>query len=386
MRAVLVSLSSIEDDPRVRRHGDALAAAGWTVTGVGLSGHRSPPPSWPVVHLPEAAAGWAAQLGRAVRLGAARALPAGAAPALHEHDPLHRALVSELDRLRADVLVANDWPVLPAVAGTAARQGSSYVYDTHEYGPLEFADRWKWRLLFPRYVAALESRYAAGAALTMTVSGQIARRMQDELRLRQAPLVIRNVPAYQSFPLRPVGETVEVLYHGVFAPDRGLEPLLESARDWGPSRRLVLRGLGHGPYVEELRARVEALGHDRVVLAPPAPPDQLVAEASRSDVGLFVSSARPEYAQFLLPNKFFEYVMAGLALCVSDVPEMAALVAEHDLGVLVTEPSAEAITTAVESLDRERIAHHKAQALRAARSLSWEHEQATLVEAFDALR
>ena len=52
----------------------------------------------------------------------------------------------------------------------------------------------------------------------------------------------------------------------------------------------------------------------------------LVREASAYDVGLFALPGNSRHNEFALPNKFFEYVMAGLALCVSDLPEMARLV------------------------------------------------------------
>ena len=47
--------------------------------------------------------------------------------------------------------------------------------------------------------------------------------------------------------------------------------------------------------------------------------------------------------------------MAGLAVCVSALPEMAALVRDHDLGVLVEGMEPEKIAAAINSLDRERI-------------------------------
>ena len=46
-RACLLSLSKIPDDPRVRRQGDALFHAGWSVAAVGQPGARSKRPVWP---------------------------------------------------------------------------------------------------------------------------------------------------------------------------------------------------------------------------------------------------------------------------------------------------------------------------------------------------
>jgi hypothetical protein len=58
----------------------------------------------------------------------------------------------------------------------------------------------------------------------------------------------------------------------------------------------------------------------------------LVREAAAFDVGLFALPRHSNHNRYALPNKFFEYSMAGLALCVSDLPEMGALVRRDQLG------------------------------------------------------
>ena len=76
---------------------------------------------------------------------------------------------------------------------------------------------------------------------------------------------------------------------------------------------------------------------ERLTIEPPVPFDQIVPAANRADIGYFVHLDTSPQRRFVLPNKFFEYVMAGLALCVSDLPEMARLVRQYDMGVLVPE-------------------------------------------------
>ena len=77
--------------------------------------------------------------------------------------------------------------------------------------------------------------------------------------------------------------------------------------------------------------------------------------------------------------------MAGLALCIADLPEMATLLQRHDLGVLARKLQPDAVAEAVNSLSRDRIMHYKAQALAAARLLNWENEQWTMIALFDEL-
>lgn len=379
MKACFVSLSRIADDPRIRRHAAALQAAGWEVSAVGDAGARSAAPPWPVREIPLPARDRREKLTRLLRMGASRVQPS-AVERRFWSDPFFTHLEHVVADEGADVVVANDWPVLPVAARVARRTGAALVYDSHEYGVGEHAERLKWRLFYPTWVHALELANAPSAARVLTVSDGIAELLQRDLGLAQRPTVIRNMPPYQQGVFRPAGDVLEVLYQGVFAPDRGLELLIAAAARWRPGRVLVLRGLGDARYVAGLRRRAE--GNDRVRFDPPAAPAELIAAAGRSDVGIHPIPGVTPQTRLCLPNKFFEYAMAGLALCVSDVPEMAALTREHQLGVLIPEPTPDAVAAAVSGLERNQVDGFKQAALRAATVLNWEAESELLVGAF----
>ena len=77
--------------------------------------------------------------------------------------------------------------------------------------------------------------------------------------------------------------------------------------------------------------------------------------------------------------------MAGLALCVSDLPEMSRLVKQYKLGVLMPRLTPTAIAAAINGLDREQIDRHKHNAMVAARELCWERESEQMMAAYEAL-
>lgn len=122
----------------------------------------------------------------------------------------------------------------------------------------------------------------------------------------------------------------------------------------------------------------------RVAFDPPVPMTELVTAASAFDVGLFALPDHSLQNVYVLPNKFFEYTMAGLALCVSDLPEMRRLLDAHDLGTVFSGLSPEAIAQAIHRLDRAAIDRFKRNALVAARELNWEVEGARLVAMAEA--
>jgi glycosyltransferase involved in cell wall biosynthesis len=194
---------------------------------------------------------------------------------------------------------------------------------------------------------------------------------------------VRSTAFHHDLPFRPTGETIEVLYHGIVSPMRGLEQTIASVKLWRPEFRFVVRGPGPDDYVAQLKALAAEHGvSDRVRIDPPVPFNAMVPRANQSDVGFFVQEDISLQKRFTLPNKFFEYVQARLALVVADLPEMARLTREHGLGLLVPKVTPEAIAETINSLSREKIDGFKQASMRAARALSWENEAATMLKAY----
>jgi glycosyltransferase involved in cell wall biosynthesis len=397
-RIGLICLSAIPDDPRVRRQGDLFHARGWDVVAVGLSGARSSLPSWPCLAVEGERsvtpfAGWPG--GAALQETVRRVRRARDAAWVYA-DPKHAEAVywrlnevfAQLYELargeRVDIWLANDWTALPIARELAAEQGVPYAYDTHELAVDEYAHRLRWRLLQRPMIAAIEQAGIAGSVLTSCVSQGIADRLQRIYGMLEAPLLVRNMPEYQSLPYRPAGETIEVLYHGVVNEGRGLEACIDSVALWRSEFRLTIRGPGPTDYLTSLGRRIEDAGlSGRARLAPPIAMVDLVREAAHFDIGLFALPGHSQQNVHVLPNKFFEYTMAGLALCVSDLPEMTALLRQHDLGRLIPEVTPQAIADAINGFDRHGIDACKRHALEAAKVLNWEAEADRLYAAIE---
>jgi glycosyltransferase involved in cell wall biosynthesis len=387
----LLALSAVPDDPRVRRQGDAFHAHGWRVVGVGLPGARSPHPEW---ELREAAAGAdvdaapaAARIldraNLAVRHLCVRLNPRSA---LELH--MSRTPVRELDRqargIRADVWLANDWMTLPIAARRADEEGGIVGYDTHEFAIHEYAERAQWRIFKRPLVAAIERQFIDRAAVVSAVSEEIARGLASLYRLPKPPLTVMSVPPFHPATFRPTGEVVRVLYHGSLTPGRGLEETIDSVSAWKARTTLTLRGPGEPYYVAALAARIAARDlSGRVSIEPPVPMTELVREAAPFDIGLLALPGHSQHNAFALPNKLFEYIMSGLALCVSDLPAMARLVARYDVGVTLSDVTPAAIAAAINRLYPSAIDRFKRTSIATAAELNWEAMQKPMVEAYE---
>ncbi len=102
-----------------------------------------------------------------------------------------------------------------------------------------------------------------------------------------------------------------------------------------------------------------------------------------ADIGLIVY--RPEHSQnvqMCLPNKLFEYLMAGLPILASRLDAVSDIIATYDVGQIVPALTEEAIGTAINAMlaDHVALARMRCNALEAAReTLCWEKESQQLL-------
>lgn len=387
-RIGLISDSVIVNDPRLRRQGDALFAAGFDIVAVGQSatgtgGDGFPATDWPVKAIRPAstlATGMTRKVRRVADVVLQRMNPAHAHNVYWRLNPRHFALAEAARDVPVDLWLANDWTSLPVVMDIKRRLGTPFAYDTHELAADEYAQSLQWRFSMRPLIATIEREGLQSAQFVTCVSEGIAVRLQQFYQLTRRPHVIRNMPRLEVGLLRPTSNAISVLYHGVIVPGRALEESIASVAKWRPEFTLTLRGPGEAAYIESLQALAQQYGiAERVHVASPVPMTELVGKARTHDIGLFALKGHSRQNEYVLPNKFFEYVMAGLALCVSDLPEMRGLLQRHGLGVLIADVTPDAIANAINTLDPARIDAFKANALNAARELCWEKESDTLV-------
>ena len=297
-RLLLLTTSELARDPRAVRATSAARHIGWTVESAALS-RGAYAGTRPARRLLTRLRG----LHRPVRLLLATA-----------------KVVRAARRSSPTVVHANDLDTLPAGYLIARRRRARLVYDAHElYSGFE-ADPprlWAWLSL------VLEGALARRADAVVTVSEPIAGELSRRLRLRRAPLVVLNCPPLETVALEPrPGRPVRAIYQAAVGPGRVLDDVVEAAR-MAPEVELSVRLLG-GDDVPLPGIRVE----------PPVPPDTLVAALAPYDIGFVIDRPLTDNARLALPNKLFEYLMAGLAVAVPRAPAMAALVEEHGVGIV----------------------------------------------------
>lgn len=360
-------------DSRVRREASALAEAGHDVTVVELdrSAHglldgfarvSAAPPPW-------------------VR----RVLP------FHAYRAVFLvAFVVRSVQLRPDAIHAHDAAMLLPGLIASRLTGARLVYDSHELATGVPYREGGWA----RFVEAIERLAVPRAAAVITVSDGIADRLQELYRLRRRPTVVRNVTALVPSPptgeLRArlgIGDAPLVLHQGAPAPDRGCEVLVRAMAHVPGAHLAFLGDDGEPGFTASLERLAVAEGvRDRVHFVPSVPLERLLALTAEADVGVSLLQDTCENHRLALPNKVFEYIVAGVPVLVSDLPELRRLVAAHGIGWTVTPGDPNALAVGL----RRAVATGTDDALRtavqrAAASFSWSAERRRLAVLFETL-
>ena len=272
-----------------------------------------------------------------------------------------------------DLVLVNDVEPLPL--GFSLAMGAPVVFDAHEYYPKEFEDSLIWRIFFQRYLTGLCTEFIPRCAGMTTVCHGIAREYQKAFGA--VPDIVHSGPAYQYLSVNPArSNRIRLIHHGSASPDRCIERMINCMSMLDSRFSLDLYLVGKGRYFEKLKALAQ--GTPNVCWYDPVPMDTLSRVSNTYDVGLFLVPPSTFNLQHCLPNKFFEFIQARLAIAIGPSPEMVAIVNEYGLGVVADSFTAEAFARKLNALTVEDIMRFKQNAAEAAEIFNAEASMKTL--------
>lgn len=286
---------------------------------------------------------------------------------------LYRQAFERLRHIRADLVFANDWSALPLGWRLAARWNAPMILDLHEYAPLEWEEQWTWRVFVAPMIVAFLRRYAVHAAATLTVAPDIAQRYHKEFGF--LPTVVLNAPEYAPVEDHTVDpHTVRLIHHGGAIRARALELMIDTIRLCDRRYHLSFMLVGDEGYIRYLRIYADRVAPGRVTFLDPVAPDRIVSRIAPFEMGFYLLRPTNYNNSVALPNKVFDFIHAGLAVCVGPSPGMAAFVREWQCGVVAPsfEPAEVAATLNRLGVDEIRAMRRSARIAAAAINASTE--------------
>jgi len=268
------------------------------------------------------------------------------------------------------------------------RPGTRLVYDSHELA----TERSRMSQRARRRAGREERRglrhVDEGIWTTRTRAEYIVRRYGIPF-----PTLIHNVPEMleveQGWDLHerlgiPADQRI-LLYQGSIQEFRGIEESIEAVT---LLERCVLVIIGYGYHRPTLEDEVHRRGlDDRVRFFGPIPNDELLYYTASADVGLCVIRGQSLSYRWSMPNKLFEYMMAGIPVVASDFEEMGRVVREEGVGTVCDPDDPQSIAGAVRAIidDPDAEARFRAATRVAITRYNWNHEEQKLLALYRRL-
>jgi len=299
----------------------------------------------------------------------------------------------------ADIYHAHEVSALLPCYIAACLHHKPIIFDAHEMPLFErpLSELGRSRRWLRKLLEVLLAHIVPRCAGIITVSPPIVKEFRDRYGVPEVAL-IRNVPECRAVPKsdrlrRYLGLKSEVrvaLYQGYLQSNRGLDRLVRAAAFLAQDIVIVMMGKNRGTTQAQLEALIAREGvADRVKILPSVPYAELLDWTASADIGLNVAS--PDYSlnvRYFLPNKLFEYLMAGLPVLTSPLEAIVDVVKTYDVGQVLSSLAPADIGEAINSMlaDPVALARQRSNALEAARNeFCWEKESLRLIHLYQGI-
>jgi len=295
-----------------------------------------------------------------------------------------------------DVVHAHDLNTLMGGYCAAKRKGAKLIYDSHEL----YLERNRLRPYSPfgKWVRRRVEDYLINRAdHVITVNKSLSSTLADWYQIK-LPTVLMNTPNLKrstagngSMSLHSalsIENTYHIiLYSGAITFNRGLENVIR-ALVYLPQCFFVLMGYGNAYYKRKLETIAAELNIDKqLAFFGPVPNDQVTLYAASADLGIAAIENVCLSYYYCSPNKLFEYLLAGIPVIASDLPELGGIITEYNVGCTFDPNSPKDIArAAMEILESpEKRINYKKNTFSVASVYNWETESKKLIKIYRSL-
>ncbi len=261
------------------------------------------------------------------------------------------------------------------------------VYDCHEYETeAHIYDGRKWLKIAAKISERLLIRYCDEV---ITVSESIANEYQRLYKIKKPTLVL-NCPRFQKyekkdlfrqkFGIKP--ETKIVLFQGEYRKGRGLEIMIEAFKKLN-DKNLALVFLGYGALTNFVKQ--ETMSSSNIYVHETVSLDVYMDYICSADFGIHIMENTCLNHYYALPNKLFEYIMAGLPVIVSNLYEMKRFVEKYNVGIVLHENNVASLLEVLNKINSLDLTIVRENTQKVAQVYNWGNQEITLINLYKNL-
>jgi glycosyltransferase involved in cell wall biosynthesis len=254
------------------------------------------------------------------------------------------------------------------------------IYDAHELftGLKEVAMRPR----IKKFWTSVEKKTVPQFKYGYTVSESIAEEFNRRYAVKYG--VIRNITRLREFEEQPPSFPPFLLYQGAVNEARAFEQLIPALTQ--TDCKLVV--CGDGNFMGQLKELIRN-NHveDKVELKGMLSPDELWIISRKAAIGMGVAENTGINQYLALPNKFFDYIHAGLPQIAMNFPEYQKINGQFEVAILLDDIKPELIANAVNNLLLDAVLYERLRrnCLQARLVLNWQQEEKKLLDFYQSV-
>ena len=263
------------------------------------------------------------------------------------------------------------------------------IYDTHEL-ETETRNLSGIRKFLSKGLESVLFRFCDGV---ICVNKSISQWYQERYKMEAPPAIVINTPVFKKINKKKnlfreefgIDEQTKIyLYQGGLTIGRNIETLLTTFSEYNDAkskRAIVFMGYG----ILEDKVKAYAKKNSNIFFKPAVSQNDLMDYTSSADVGFVLIDKGALSYEFSLPNKLFEYAMAGLAIIASDNIEIKNFVEHYNCGFCLSEISPDTINKLLNEFEKKTVHIFSQNALKMFEENNWSHQEEILKEFYSEI-
>jgi hypothetical protein len=234
-----------------------------------------------------------------------------------------------------DVVIVHHIELLPLATRIKEIKHSKLIWNAHEYYPLQFDNSKKWLMNEKPWIDKMCENELHKFDVAFVVAPLIARKYEATFKIKTV-VVPNDKPYYSSVPSDIDVNEIKIISHGASIEARKIENMIE-VMDYLPSNytlTLMLMPV-HLEYHNKLKELVASKPNIKIVEGVNY--EDIVPFISKFDIGLFLLEPTTFNYKHALPNKFFEFIQAKLAIAIGPSVEMQGILDSNNTGIIASD-------------------------------------------------
>ncbi len=140
--------------------------------------------------------------------------------------------------------------------------------------------------------------------------------------------------------------------------------------------------------MEKLKALIKEYSlENKIELRGMIPPDELFQITHKAYIGIALSEKEGLNQYYALPNKFFDYIHAGVPQVTMNFPEYEKINRQYEVAVLLDDLSPKRIADSINNLLADDVLYQRLaqNCLVARQTLNWQSEEKKLVSFYQSV-